>query len=176
MRADRCGMTLVELMAAIAIAGLVLLGALLLLGGVTDSVHRIEDDATSVTAAGTTTRRLHQLLNDATATDDTTKRFEGDQLGFAFWSRCAQAQGWMASCAVTVELVDTARGTAFHVSFANGQAQTLRRYDRPARLRYFDADHEAWRTAWNASATIPAALEVVVGTDTMIYSLGPARE
>jgi hypothetical protein len=169
-------MTVVELMAAMAIAGLVLLGALLLLDSVSDSVRRIDDDAASVIAAGAQSGLLHQLLNDAAATFDSSKRYEGDERGFSFWTRCAQPQGWMAPCRVGVTIADGLRGSAFRVSFENGDERTLQHYDHVARLRYFDSDHEAWRAGWSASATIPAALELVAGNDTMVYSMGSARE
>jgi prepilin-type N-terminal cleavage/methylation domain-containing protein len=176
MRAERRGMTLVELIAAIAIAGLVLLGALLLLDSVSDSVRRIENDAAAVTADGTTFGLLHQLLNDATATFDTTKRFEGDDHGFTCWTRCREPQGWTAACRVDIAIVDSGPGSVFRASFANSNERTLQRYGRTARLRYFDADRQVWRSAWSGSATIPVALEVVAGNDTTIYSIGPARD
>lgn len=172
MCGDRRGMTLIELIAAIAIAGLVMLGAVLLLDGVNTNVKRIEDDAELVTASGTTLGLLHQLLNDAASSVDTAERFVGDERGFACWTRCARAEGWMAPCRMVMTVTDS----ALHVSFASGEERTLQRYGRGARLRYFDADRDAWRTAWDATATIPAAVAVIAGDDTLVYSLGPARE
>ena len=165
-------MTLIELIAAIAIAGLVMLGAVLLLDGVNTNVKRIEDDAELVTASGTTVGLLHQLLSDAAPSVDTGERFVGDERGFACWTRCARAEGWLAPCRIVMTVTDS----ALRVSFANGEERTLQRYGRGARLRYFDADREAWRTAWDATATIPAAVAVIAGDDTLVYPIGPARE
>lgn len=176
MCSNRRGMTLVELTAAIAVAGLVLLGALLLLDSVNDGVNRIEHDAASATTAGTTFALLQQLLHDATPGFDTTERFQGDEGAFTCWTKCEHAEGWMARCRVRLSVTDTAQTSVLRASFANGDERALQRYGRGARLRYFDADHEAWRTAWDASATIPIAVALVAGYDTAVYSVGPARE
>jgi hypothetical protein len=169
-------MTLIELIAAIAVTGLVLLGALLLLDGVTAGARRMAEDAASVTAIGTTAGLLHQLLEDASPSGDSAERFAGDEQGFVCWTRCAKVEGWIARCRVSWTLVDSERGSVLRSTVANERDPTLARYGSGARLRYFDADHEAWTTAWNASATIPAAVGVVSTTDTVVYSVGPARE
>jgi len=94
MRRNRRGMTLVELLAAIAIAGLVLLSAILLLNGVVDTSNRMVADADSSIATATTGAELRDALGAAFATCDTTERFDASEHAMSFSTRCPSPEGW----------------------------------------------------------------------------------
>ena len=46
-----------------------------------------------------------------------------------------------------------------------------------ATFRYFDAGRDtAWVRQWRTNATLPMAVAVIIGGDTIAYSVGPARD
>lgn len=176
MRSDRAGMTLIELVGAITIAGFVLLGAVLLLDGVQDTGKRIVHEAGAITADATAGRLLQQLLTNTFATFDTTRRFDGTERAFAFSTLCAAPQGWSTACRA-IAMITTARESSdVRVRLDDARWRILRQFRGDARLRYFDADRGEWKAAWSSSAAIPAALAVILADDTLVYTMGPSRD
>jgi len=176
MRGDRSGMTLVELLAAIAVAGLVLLGAVLLLDGVEDSARRARQEAERLASGAHGSGELRELLDATFASFDTTERFEGGERAMVFSTRCPTPDGWSTPCRATLALDDAHDTTWLRVRLGDTNWRKLRRYSGDALLRYFDADREEWRSRWLSSAFVPSAIGVVVSEDTLVYAVGPSRD
>jgi hypothetical protein len=169
-------MTLIDLLAAIAVGGLVLLGAVLLLNGVEDTARRARDDAERMTADASPSAELRELFNDVFASFDSTQRFEGDERSMSFSTRCAAAEGWSTPCRATVAIDDSRTTASLRVRSGDARWRTLQRYVGDAHLRYFDAARGEWRASWFSSASVPDAIGVVVSGDTLIYAVGPSRD
>jgi hypothetical protein len=169
-------MTLIELIAALALAGFVLLGAILLLDGVDDTRNRIARDARSMTADGTAADALRDLLANAWPTFDTARRFDAGERELVFSTRCPAPAGWSASCRAMITVASGRDSSTLRVRFDDGESRILKRCRGDARFRYFDAERGRWTPAWSASASVPAALAVVVSDDTVVYSLGASRD
>src|SRR5258706_327528 len=87
-RGDRRGTTLVELLAALALLGLLFGGARSLLSHLGDSNERLASEAQRGDARGTGERVLRALLRRATAGADSAHRFIADQTHAEFDSAC----------------------------------------------------------------------------------------
>jgi hypothetical protein len=166
-------MTLIDLLAAITIAGLVLLSAALLLDGVADSAKRIAIESGAIGADGAGASELRELFGGAVATFDTTSRFEGDERALEFSTRCPAPEGWLTRCRAVLTI---AEGHELRVRRGTSPWRRLHAYGADARLGYFDARRGEWRKRWSSSASIPDAVGVIVASDTLIYSVGPSRE
>jgi len=172
MRGNRRGTTLVELLAAIAIAGLVLLSAILLLNGVVDTSNRMLSDADSSTSTATTSAELRDVLSAALATFDTTQRFDATPQAMSFSTRCPSSEGWLVACRAILML----DGPVLRARFGTGSWRTIAHYPPTATLRFHSTSHPAWVSSWSSSATLPDAVGVVRSDDTLIYAVGPSRD
>jgi hypothetical protein len=171
-------MTLLELVAALAIAGFAILGAILLLDQVDDSTRRITHDAAGDNRDGNGERMLRRLLADAQTTLDTTSRFRGDERSAEFKTLCDTPSGWAEPCHVQLAIDSLGDSSAVMAQFDNGEQYTLRRHAGRVEFRYFDMSvgDSVWRRRWGTSITLPGAIGVIVGFDTLVAPLGPARE
>lgn len=165
-------MTLIELLAAITIAGLVLLGAVFLLSGVDDAAKRVIADAESITANANPSLELHDLFAGAFATFDTSQRFEGNERAMTFSTRCPAREGWFERCRAVL-LIDDGR---LRARLDDAPWRILRHYHADTRLRYFAAERGEWKASWFSSASVPDAIGFVTPDDTVVYAVGPSRE
>lgn len=171
MRRLRSGFTLVELVAALAVAGFAMLGGVLLLDQIGDSAQRIARDGAEAPREGNGARLLVRLLADARANEDTTKRFSGDAHTLTFWSSCDVPGGWMEPCRVTLAIDLRGDSSTVRASLSTGEALALRTQPGAAEFRYFaptKASDSAWFRDWSSNTTLPSAVGIVRLRDTMV--------
>jgi prepilin-type N-terminal cleavage/methylation domain-containing protein len=176
MRAERTGFTLVELAAAIVVAGFAMLGAVLLLEAVDDSRARIARDARLIGGGAERSAMLRELLANAFATFDSTRPFEGSEDAVDFWTRCAAPRGWLAPCRVAMAIAPRRDSATLTVRVDGTEPRAVAHYASAARLSYLDVEHGRWTSAWRASAELPGAMGVVIARDTLVYLVGPSRD
>lgn len=173
-RAARGGFTLVELMVALVVSAIVVLGARMLLEQLGESAHRTVAAATRADRAANGERLLRDLAGRLEIGTSDAMRFSGEPAAASFSSWCDVASGWQERCAVT--LVARAEGNRFALvaSFASGDSVMLLVRDAPIELRYLDDPRAGgrWFTSWGAGITAPLALAVIAGADTMIVRIG----
>jgi hypothetical protein len=153
-------------------------GGVALLDQVTDSSARIVRRGLIIAREANGLRVLQQLLLDARVTGDTLDRFRGDDRSAEFTSLCQHPGGWLESCRASVA-VDLRRDTSVITAhLSTGETLELSRYAGSAELRYFDplAADSTWAKRWSLSLTMPVAIGIVVGGDTVIHVLGVSRE
>ena len=178
IRERRSGMTLLEVIAAVMIAGLVLRGGVLLLDQVNDSGARIVDERWSQAYQGNAYDAAKRMLREATPSFDSTKVFRGDARSVDFFTRCQMPAGWKEICHVTFA-IDSIRDTTVVVAqFDDGRQFTVRRRVGGTTFRFFDFNSRdsSWIATWSTSATLPSALAVIGIADTVVFPIGASRE
>ena len=177
-RRNRRGFTLVELLAALAVLGLALAGGALLLDQLTDASGRIAHDRLVIARDNNGARLLRQLLRDAHLDGDTASRFRGDPRSADFTTMCPSPLGWLERCRATIAVDQRTDSAAIIAELPGAAPLTLATHPGTAELRYFDAGvaDSAWTRRWALSITMPTAIGVVLGSDTLVYPLGAARD
>lgn len=170
-------MTLLELIAALALSGGVIVAAAMLLDQANDATARIVDAGVRQTRSGTGARVLCALLYDAQRPHDSTDRFAGDEAHVDFSTRCPAAGGWSSACRIALALDSARDSTVVRLDAPGAHAVALRAFRGVARFRYVDPlAADRWTREWRALATLPEALAIVSPTDTIILAVGGVRE
>jgi prepilin-type N-terminal cleavage/methylation domain-containing protein len=178
-RRERRGFTLLELIAALLLMGLAMLGGLMLVDQLNDQTSRIGTWARKGARDGNGERLLDRLFRDAIATTDTTRRFEGTEGSISFWTYCETSGGWMAPCHTTLVIDVRTDSSAVLADLPNGESMSLRRQVGSAELRYYDPNSKTdtlWVKKWSSSVTLPGAVGLVLPHDTVVFPIGALRE
>jgi hypothetical protein len=171
-------MTLIEVTAALAIAGIILLGGVMMLDQLNDSGARIVAERWTQASESNAIAQTRRLLRDAAPSFDSTRLFRGDGNSLDYYARCRVPGGWYESCHVTLA-VDMVRDTsAVMAQFDDGKQFIVLRHVGALAFRYFDftAPDSVWSATWATSATTPSALAIVGASDTVVMPIGPSRE
>lgn len=171
-------MTLVEIMAAIAVSGFVIALAAALLDQVRDGGLRISRDAAMSLRDGNGWRLVAQLARDATASGDTADPFLGDTTSARMLTRCPTANGWTEPCHVELMIDHRGDSTALRAQLPGAKSVTASSRLGTVEFRYatFATGDSSWLSRWTSSATLPAAIVLVTAGDTVVIPLGPARD
>jgi prepilin-type N-terminal cleavage/methylation domain-containing protein len=170
----RAGFTLLEVLVALSIAGMVLLGARAMLAQLADAADRIARAAASSDREANAERLLRALVAGVEASDGSTIRFVGDERAARFVTWCEGAGGWQERCAVTIGLVPRPQGVALAALFPDGTTMVLRDGLGSGALRYLHSagDGGTWLHSWQSTVTTPLAIGVVADGDTLILRIG----
>lgn len=179
-RRSRAGLTLLEVVIALSITSLVLLGARLLFAQLADGAERVAEEAAASDEEANGARYLRELIGrmDLRSPDpDGTggHRLEGDATGADFWTWCDVPAGWQELCHVTLALQgEGADSSVLVVRVNDGKPLLLRGGLRGAHLGYLSAAGMGgtWLPMWNSVITLPLALGVLSEDDTMIVRVG----
>ena len=168
------GFTMVEVLVALVISGLVLLAARQLFEVVAGAAERVPRAAEVVEARRNRERLLRELLGRVEVGTDTSRTYTGGAARARFVSWCPAAGGWLERCAVELALVASGDSVALEVAWA-GHRVTVLTGRPPARLFYLQssANGGAWLPRWGEAAiSAPLAMLVVVGRDTLFLRIG----
>lgn len=175
----RSGFTLVEMLAAIAILGLAIAGAVALLDQLTDGAARITREAARSAREGNGARLLTRLLMDTRSSADTSKRFRGDENTLELWTLCDVAGGWAQECRVTLGIDRRADSSVVVAGLPATALLAVRRQAGSARFRYYNPsapDDTLWVREWSSNVTLPVAIGLVAGRDTIVLPVGASRD
>ncbi|HWH51544.1 MAG TPA: hypothetical protein VN651_08360 [Gemmatimonadaceae bacterium] len=175
---NRGGLTMFELVIALALAGTVLAGGALLLEELGDANARMFAQAATVAATNNGARALDRLFADARPADDSSERFTGDSRAASYATLCDTPSGWRERCRVKLMIDSLADSSAVIALSDGGEALTLGRVGGAATFRYIDlsARDTTWLMRWSPSVALPDAIAIVAGADTAVLPLGSARE
>jgi len=175
---NRSGVTLIELIVALAITGMAILGCIMLLDQLNDSHERIRRQRTADASAGNGDRLLRRFLADARTTTDTAERFRGDEHNASYLTLCDTPSGWPESCRVSLTIDSLPDSTAVMAETNRDERFEVRRIAGAATFRYLDLStrDSSWVRQWATSIALPGAIAVVVGIDTTVLPLGSSRE
>lgn len=171
-RAVRGGFTLIEVIVAIAISGLVVLGAHRILVQLADSSGHIGESAAEADRAANAERMLRTLVGHLD--NDMESNLVGDRQSARFTSWCDTPGGWLERCHVTLGIVPAPGSLALTATLSGGEAVALRSGFQRGELLYLrDARHGgSWSDTWVSVITVPAAIGIVLDSDTMIIRVG----
>ena len=168
---DRRGFTLIEVMVAIALSGIILLGARAMLVQLADDSDRIVSTAADADREANGDRLLRALVGRMEAGSDSIPALVGAERAARFHSWCDVPAGWQERCEITLAIVELgAEGEeqALVARFPDGEVIPLRQGFRSGTLRYLHAAGEggAWLRSWESTITTPLAIGVVVDGET----------
>ena len=175
-RRRAAGFTLVEVMVAVVVIGVVLVGARTMLGQIADDADRIAGAA----AEADREANADGLLRAVTGRVEVSRMpgqevsFQGQPDGARFHSWCEVPDGWLERCQASLGFVGLEDGAALVLRLSTGETVPVRRGIRRGEILYLRdaAQGGVWMKSWGASITPPVALGVVVDGDTSVIRIG----
>ena len=166
-RCARRAFTLVEVIVAIAIGGLVLLGARSLLEALADEEHHIARETTVEDARANGHRTLRSLVGEMEVGTTESGPFSGDPARTSFTTWCDTAYGWQERCAVSIAFESEGGEPVLVAHLPEGQSRVLARGFRQGELRYLNsaASGGQWFRQWGRGITAPLAIGVILERD-----------
>ncbi len=174
-RGRRAAFTLVEVMVALVVGAVVVLGARMLLEQLGDSASRTVAAAARADREANGERMLRDLAGRLEVGTDRSAQFSGEPNATHFSSWCDTPSGWQERCAVTLVVAEHGGHYALVAEFGGGgDSLTLLTRSEPIALRYLDDPRAGgrWFTSWGAGITAPLAFAVISGRDTIVVRIG----
>jgi len=173
---DGTGFTLVEVMVALLIGGMVVAGAAGLLSALGNRVQAIERAAARADEDANGERLLRTLVaNLEFGADTTTPSFVGDLSSALFRSWCETPAGWLDHCTVRLAFESQKSTTVLKLELRGAYSTILdlRRGFRNGRLRYLqEVDRRlSWVDTWSQRIA-PRGLAVIIDRDTLLLPVG----
>jgi prepilin-type N-terminal cleavage/methylation domain-containing protein len=171
----RSGFTLIELIVAITISGIVLLGARALWESLAQSVDRLRGQATVAERRANGERLLRSLVGRLEVGTDQSHEFAGDARHASFTTWCDMPAGWQERCAVDLAIEpDSANTLRLVARLSTGEVIALQRGFRTGALRYLNdpIGGGIWFRIWGHGITAPLAIGVITDGDTAIVRIG----
>lgn len=172
------GFTLLEVMVALVVSALVLLGARALLEQVGDVGEAVAGSAAEVDAAANAERRMRAWLARAEVPFDTAadarNEFVGTAEGARFVTWCEVPDGWLERCRASLGLLSVDGANVLALSADGGEVVPVRRGFAEGKLLYLidPGMGGTWLPAWESDVSPPYAVGVVLDADTLILRIG----
>jgi hypothetical protein len=103
-------------------------------------------------------------------------RFQGSENGMDLPTWCPSAGGWMERCLTSVFLGSAAGHERMRVVVGNGTAFDVPLVDSGAgpefRFIRVSPDRLDWAPRWSSTSTLPSAVAIVSGRDTIVLRIG----
>jgi len=173
-RSTRAGLTLVEVLVALAISGVLLLGARALLDQMGEIGHHITAAAARADREANADRLLRSLLGRLEVGTDSTRIFAGDEQRAQFPTWCDVPAGWQERCTATVAIETAGDASVLQATLSTGETVIIRAGFARGELRYLTdaAAGGTWFRRWGKAVTPPLALGFVLDRDTLIVRIG----
>jgi prepilin-type N-terminal cleavage/methylation domain-containing protein len=172
-RAERRGFTLIEVIVGLALAGVVFTSTLLLVDQLRDGRDRLLEGARRDNRAANGAELLRVLVARAELSGGPIERFIGTDSAVQFRSWCDVPGGWLERCVVRVFAVRARDSSFVNADLSTGERLILMATVEDVAFRYFDAvGYGRWATESSSSMTLPAAVAVIVGRDTVVMTAG----
>jgi len=174
------GFTLLELIVALSISGLVVLTAREISGRLAISAGELQQGTGAfrrrVAADGLLRGWVGQIDASRDAVFGKSTMFAGTQSSLDFHTWCQRAPQWEEHCWIHLDLVPTSRGAVILRAYSSATGTVdLDSIPGPAGFRYLlDPGNGArWLPRWNPTPFAPSAIAIVTASDTTILSAGP---
>ncbi|HET7584027.1 MAG TPA: prepilin-type N-terminal cleavage/methylation domain-containing protein [Gemmatimonadaceae bacterium] len=168
------GFTLIEVLVALAVSSVVLLGARAMVAAVTDAAERAARTDAAMTRDINAQEALRGIVGRLEVGTPQSGTFAGNESAARFSSWCDVAAGWQERCLVLLEMMPSDGGHGLVVITSTGDSLVVRRGFRYGALRYLASPESggAWLSAWGPSITAPPAIGIVLDRDTLIVRIG----
>lgn len=172
---ERRGLTVIELMLALLLIGLMGTIGHALLSTLSDATIRTTRRAADNELRGAGLARLREYLVMVEPVTAHGRPFMGDERSASFTTRCRTGGGWLARCRVDLQLVPQGKSWSLEASENGGGWTPLMRVPGDSgRFAYLDAtDEYVWRARWGTSIAPPGAFRVVVGDNVFALPVLP---
>lgn len=176
-RAERRGFTLLELLVALALSGLVIAGARGVLEGLASYADRAATQSRQGDALANGERLARRIVRQVSLRAESHVSFDGSEHEARFGSWCDVAGGWREPCDVRVGVARLSGGANVVMHLSTGDSLIVRVGATTGRLVYLASaeDGGRWRGTWTESMTTPLAIGVISGTDTLLLRIGERR-
>lgn len=173
-RVRRRGFTLIEIIVAMSISAMLLVGARAMLGEVGDDALRITAQAAVQDRDSNSERYFRELIGRLELGGGSEREFAGDPLRATFSSWCDTPGGWQERCRVVVSVERKDNRIVVIARPTIGSAVVLRDSAQRGALRYLITAEGggSWLQVWGAGITAPLAIAVIVDADTLIIPIG----
>lgn len=163
-RHTRHGFTLVEVLVAIAIGGLVLLGARALLEVLADEEQHLTHDTATQDARSNGYRTLRSFVGQMEVGTTESGLFSGDPRSTSFTTWCDVPSGWQERCAITLVFEREEGELALVARLPRGRHLVLARDFSAGEFRYLysAASGGQWFGNWGRGTTAPLAIGVIL--------------
>ena len=168
-KACRNGLTLVEVITALAIGALVVLSARMVLENLAATSVRIVRSAELTDRAANGDRLLRALTGQIeVGTQNAT--FDGDESSTRFSTWCQSSSGWLERCHVELSVERDSTGPLLVAIINNEERIILRRARSSLVIRYLvDArDGGTWFVKWGDGLLTPGAIGILADSDTTV--------
>ena len=174
----RRGFTLIELIVALALGAMILVGAHQVLGSLEDETHALAIRSADTETSANGLRLLRAVAGRVEVGTPEAVAFAGTPIEARFTSWCEVPAGWLERCTVVLA-VDTIRGAPTLIAHIdNAPAIGLVPNASAGALRYLNsaANGGQWFRAWSTGVSAPLALGVIRShaghADTLIVRIG----
>jgi hypothetical protein len=180
-RAPRRAFTLVEAVIAIALCGIVVLTARIMVEELASATQKTMIAARDADRIANADRVLRSLVGRAEVGRPVDRPFGGDADSVHFTTWCEASGGWLERCDATLALEVSRHGALLVIHLSPGQGGDvgprelhLREDFHSGVLRYLEdpAGGGAWYVQWGDGNVAPRALGVVLDGDTTILRIG----
>lgn len=170
----RSGFTIIEVMVALVVSGIVLVGARSILEAVADRAGSITRAASVADRDANGERMLRALVDRLEVGTGPGTEFGGDPTSTAFASWCEVAGGWQERCTVNIELVRDSSAVDLVLRTSLGDRIVLRHGLKNGAIRYLSTPDGGgtWIRVWGAGITAPVAIGVFLERDTLYLRVG----
>jgi prepilin-type N-terminal cleavage/methylation domain-containing protein len=173
--APPCGFTLIELVVAITLSGIVLLGARAVWESLARAVDRLRTQAAADTRRANGERLLRSLVGRLEVGTDGAEQFAGDEHATRFTTWCDMPAGWQERCNAVIGIEpDSSTGLRLVARLSTGEVVALQRGFGTGKLRYLNdpIGGGVWFRIWGHGITAPLAIGVITDGDTAIVRIG----
>jgi prepilin-type N-terminal cleavage/methylation domain-containing protein len=173
-RGEAPGFTLIEVMVALVVSAIVLLGARAMLGEVGDAAARISVESGRLDTNANADHALRALVRNLDLGYANEAVFAGELRQVTFVSWCDTPNGWQERCKVEITIEKREGGDALVVQTSRSGAIVVRDRVRNGSLRYLTTVYGGgeWIRSWGAGITAPLAIGIILDSDTLIVPIG----
>lgn len=176
-RRSRGGFTLVEVLVALVVSGMVLVGARGLLDAFGAQAAAVLRRARAADSQANADDLLRRALADLVVSSDTLPSLQGSESTFSFQTSCDTPHGWRERCATLVAIEPTKGGYQLVIREDKQGAVVLRHGLVRAGLRYLltVSDGVVWTTRWENTVMLPLAIGVTADDEVSVFRIGERR-
>jgi prepilin-type N-terminal cleavage/methylation domain-containing protein len=175
-RTPHRGFTLMEVIVALTIAALLVVGARGLLEAIGGQAQAVLRFATAADRRLNARTELRRLVADLEPMRDSLPSMEGDGDSTAFRSRCVSEHGWTEPCDVMLRVEAGTQGRRVTLT-AQDRRAVIGDSLSAAAIRYLTSAIAGgrWIESWQGTIGIPVGLGIIMNGDTLFMPIGDRR-